>query len=139
MRSVFYQYFKYGNVYVYLMDDGNLITLPVHLVRIANVMVNGEPVIEYNCKSITDDISQQGTKAQKDFLDDEELKKRLEGFPPEVSSAINKGAEWVQLNPENTFVLQDIKEDWSRYAVPMVATALGALARKALISQYESA
>lgn len=121
------------------MDDGNLITLPVHLVRIANVMVNGEPVIEYNCKSITDDISQQGTKAQKDFLDDEELKKRLEGFPPEVSSAINKGAEWVQLNPENTFVLQDIKEDWSRYAVPMVATALGALARKALISQYESA
>ena len=45
MRSIFYQYFKYGNVYCYLMEDGNLITLlPVHLIRIANVMIGGEPV-----------------------------------------------------------------------------------------------
>lgn len=44
MRSIFYQYFKYGNVYCYLMEDGNIITLPVHLVRIANVMIGGEPV-----------------------------------------------------------------------------------------------
>ena len=44
MRSIFYQYFKYGNVYCYLMENGNLITLPVHLIRIANVMVGGEPV-----------------------------------------------------------------------------------------------
>lgn len=43
MRSIFYQYFKYGNVYCYLMEDGNLITLPVHLIRIANVMIGGEP------------------------------------------------------------------------------------------------
>lgn len=64
---------------------------------------------------------------------------RLEGFPPEVADALKKGADWVQLNPENTFVLQDLKEDWSRYSVPMVATCLGAFRRKALISQYESA
>ena len=44
MRSIFYQYFKYGNVYCYLMEDGNIITLPVHLIRIANVMIGGEPV-----------------------------------------------------------------------------------------------
>lgn len=44
MTSIFLQYWKYGNVYVYLMDDGTIITLPVHLVRISNVMVNGEPV-----------------------------------------------------------------------------------------------
>jgi hypothetical protein len=37
-------YFKYANVYCYLMEDGNLITLPVHLIRIANVMIGGEPV-----------------------------------------------------------------------------------------------
>lgn len=30
MESIFLQYYKYGNVYVYLMDDGSIITLPVH-------------------------------------------------------------------------------------------------------------
>ena len=139
MRSIFLQYFKYGNVFIYLLEDGSIITLPVHLIRIANVMIGGEPVLEFNCKSVRDDMRQQGTKAQKDFLEDEDLKVRLEGFPPEVADALNKGADWVQLNPENTFVLQDVKEDWMRYAVPMVATCLNAFKRKALISQYESA
>ena len=138
MRSIYLQYFKYGNVYVYLQEDGNLITLPVHLVRIANVMIGGEPVLEFNCKSVRDDMKQQGTKAQKDFLEDEDLKVRLEGFPSEVAAALQKGSDWVQLNPENTFVLQDIKEDWTRYAVPLVATCLAAFGRKALISKYEA-
>ena len=127
------------NVFIYLLEDGSIITLPVHLIRIANVMIGGEPVLEFNCKSVRDDMRQQGTKAQKSFLEDEDLKVRLEGFPPEVSDALNKGADWVQLNPENTFVLQDVKEDWARYAVPMVATCLSAFRRKALIAQYESA
>ena len=56
---------------------------------------------------------------------------RLEGFPKEVSDAINKGSDWVQMNPENTFVMQGLKEDWIRYAVPMVATCLAAFRRKA--------
>ena len=34
---------------------------------------------------------------------------RLEGFPKEVSDAINKGSDWVQMNPENTFVMQGLK------------------------------
>ena len=117
--------------YYDLMEDGNIITLPVHLVRIANVMIGGEPVLEFNCKSVRDDMRQQGVKAQKDFLEDEDLKVRLEGFPKEVSDAINKGSDWVQMNPENTFVMQGLKEDWMRYAVPMVATCLAAFRRKA--------
>ena len=44
MRSIFLQYFKYGNVFIYLLEDGSIITLPVHLIRIANVMIGGEPV-----------------------------------------------------------------------------------------------
>ena len=43
-RSIYYQYYKYGNVYVYLLEDGRMITLPVHLIRIANVMIGNEPV-----------------------------------------------------------------------------------------------
>lgn len=138
-RSIYYQYYKYGNVYVYLLEDGRMITLPVHLIRIANVMIGNEPVLEFNCKSVRDDMRQQGVKAQKDFLEDEDLEVRLEGFPPEVAEAIKKGSDWVQLNPENTFCMQDFKEDWTRYAIPMVATCLSAFRRKALIAQYESA
>ena len=29
MRSIFLQYFKYGNVFIYLLEDGSIITLPV--------------------------------------------------------------------------------------------------------------
>lgn len=121
------------------MDDGSLITLPIHMVRISNIMTNGEPVVEFNCRTIVSDLKQQGIKAQKDFVDDEKLDVRLEGFPPEVSQAVKKGAEWVQLNPENTFLLQDLKEDWMRYAVPIVASCLKTFAKKELISAYEGA
>ena len=52
---------------------------------------------------------------------------------------MQSGAQWVQLNPENTFVLQDVKEDWMRYAVPMIAPCLTGLAKKAVIESYENA
>lgn len=138
MTSIFLQYYKYGNVYVYLMEDGTIITLPVHLIRIANVVVNGEPVLEMNCASIRNDFVQQGNQADKPFLKDEELDMRLKGFPKEVRKAVKEGKEYVQLNPANTFVLQDLKEDWVRYAVPMIASCLKAFAKKELISQYEN-
>ena len=68
MRSIFYQYRKYGNVYIYLKDDGTLETLPVHLVRISNVMVNGEPVIEFNCQSILTDFVRQAGSIERNYL-----------------------------------------------------------------------
>lgn len=139
MESIFLQYYKYGNVYVYLMDDGTIITLPVHQIRISNVMVNGEPVIEMNCRSIRDDQKRKGQKAKKPWLEDEDLKVRLQGFPKEVSDALNEGRDWVQQNPANTFVLQDVKEDWMRYAIPMIASCLKAFSKKELISNWENA
>ena len=138
MASIFYQYFKYGNVYIYLMEDGSIITLPVHKCRISNFMLNGEPIVEYNAQTITTDIFNQGAEAEKPFIEDGEVEERLRGFPPEVADAVNSGAQWVQLNPENTFVLQDLKEDWMRYAIPIIAACLTGLAKKALIENYET-
>lgn len=137
MSSIFYQYYKYGNVYIYLMDDGSIITLPVHKCRISNMMLNGEPIIEYNAQSISTDIMNQGSKAEKPYVDDEDIKERLRGYPPEVANAVNDGSQWIQLNPENTFVLQDLKEDWMRYSIPIIAACLTALSKKALIDNYE--
>lgn len=139
MSSIFLQFYKYANVYVYLMDDGTIITLPVHLCRIANVMVNGEPVVEMNCRSIREDLKRQSQKATKDFIEDEDLEVRLQGFPPEVQEAVRRGDHYVQLNPNNTFVLQDLKEDWVRYAIPLIASCLKAFAKKELISNWENA
>lgn len=62
----------------------------------------------------------------------------MKGYPPEVAEAVRKGYQWVQLNPENTFVLQDVKEDWMRYAIPMIAACLTGLAKKAVIENYEN-
>jgi hypothetical protein len=36
-------------------------------------------------------------------------------------------------------VLQDVKEDWMRYSVPMIASCLKALSKKELISNWENA
>ena len=137
MASIFYQYFKYGNVYIYLMEDGNITTLPVHKTRISNVMVNGEPVLEFNAQSIQTDTFNQGVAAVKTFLDDDDIEIKLHGFPKEVAEGVKSNQQWVQLNPENTFVLQDLKEDWVRYAVPLIAACLTGLAKKALIESYE--
>lgn len=139
MTSIFLQYFKYGNVYVYLMDDGTIITLPVHLVRITNVMINGEPVLEFNCASVVDDFKREMGSTDREFLDDQLLEVRLRGFPKEVAQGVKKGMTWCQLNPANTFVLQDVKEDWMRYAIPMVASCLRAFSKKQLISNWEDA
>lgn len=138
MNSVFLQFYKYANVYVYLLDNGQLITLPVNLCRIANIQVRGEPVVELNCRSIRDDLRKQGVLAKKNWVEDEDLGVRLKGFPPEVAQALREGKDWVQLNPANTYVMQDLKEDWTRYAVPMVASCLKAFAKKELISNWEN-
>lgn len=137
MESIFLQFYKYGNVYVYLMPNGNIITLPVHLIRIGNVMVAGEAVIEMNCRAVKDDLIRKGIKAEQDYVQDEQLDVRLRGFPEEIAEGIRNGQEWIQLKPENVFVLQDLKEDWIRYAVPMIASCLKALRKKERISAYE--
>lgn len=36
-------------------------------------MVGDEPVIEFNCISVRDDLKQPGVKAQKDYVEDKDL------------------------------------------------------------------
>lgn len=139
MANWFLQFYKYENVYTYLKEDGSLFTLPPHLIRISGVAVNGEPVIEYNCRSVRDDVYQSGIQAHKDFIDDEDDDVKFSSLPDEVIKAAKDGLEWVQLNPNNTFVSQGLKEEWQRYAVPMIASCLSALSKKELISNYENA
>lgn len=125
-------------MYCYLMDTGDIITLPPHKCRISNMALNGEPLVEFNVRSIRDDLNSIGVAATKGFIDDDKLVERLKGFPPEVVKGVKNNDEWVQLNPQNTFVLQDLKEEWMRYAIPMIATCLTAFQKKALIQQYET-
>lgn len=135
-RSVFLQLYKYENVFCYLKEDGKLITLPVHKVRIADITVNGEPVIELNITEMKKAVTMTGT-TKEDFL--KTVKMKYDGYPEEVKSAIAKGdSEWVQLNPENTFYLSGLKEDWLKYAVPMVAACLEPFSKKTLITAYEN-
>ena len=140
MHSFFLQYFKYANVYTYRMPSGRLITLPVHLVRIEGVAANGEPVIEFNANAVRESVvTQYGNAALQKFIDEGKLETKLAAYPPEVAEAIEAGMVWVQLDPRNTFVSQDSKEEWVQYATPFIAACLKTLAKKALISEYEDA
>ncbi len=135
-RSIFLQLYKYENVYIYLKNDGSIITMPVHRIRVSDVMSKGEPVLEFNIKELNKKTLTTG-KTKKDFLDD--LVKKYDGYPDEVKEAILKGdSEWVQLDPDKTFYLGGLKEDWVKYSIPMVSACLEPFAKKALISNYEN-
>lgn len=138
MEDVFLEFYKYANVVVYMMPNDRLIVLPIHLCRIGNIAVNGEPIVEFNCRSVRDDLIKRCGQTFKQWVEDEDLDLRLSGYPPEVAVALKtEWKEWVQLNPENTFVLQDLKESWMRYAIPMVAACLKPFEKKERISNYE--
>lgn len=137
MLSIFFQVYKYGQCYIYLQDDGNLVTLPVHKTRISNIMINGEPVLEFDAASVKNEIFVQGIPSDHYFIDDDKLDVKLYGLPPEVKAGLERGEQWVQLDPRNTFVIQGLKEDWRRYAIPMITSMLSGLKKKAKISKYE--
>lgn len=139
LESWFLQYFMFGNVFFSIQEDGDIVTLPPNLVRISNVMMNGNPLIEFNARSVKQDLKKQGQKAWKKFIDDEELKVRLQGYPIEVTEALKRNTEWVQLDAKRTLVWQGIKPEWQRYAIPMVVMCLKPFAKKALISNWEDA
>lgn len=136
LESWFYQYYLFANVYFSLMEDSDIVTLPPHLCRISNVLVNGNPLIEFNARSVKQDFKKQGQKALKKFLDDDDLDIRIAGYPKEVSEALRSNKEFVQLDPKTTFVLQASKPEWQRYAIPMIARCLLPLGQKALITEY---
>ena len=139
LRSWFYQYYVFANVYFSLMPDGDLVTLPPHLMRITNVTVNGNPLAEFNVKTLKTDLRKSSQKAWKKFLDDDKMEVRIAGYPIEVTEALKKNTEWVQLDPKTTWLWQGDRPEWSRYAIPMISMALIPLAHKALIRSEEEA
>lgn len=138
LTGIFKELWKYNNVCVYL-HEGDIITLPVHKWRIGNVTFNGTPIVEYDCQSIINEFKTKGYSVREDFLKDGEQNTVLKGYPKEVQKAVASGEQYAQLNPDYTFVLQGPKEGWMRYAVPFIASCLPALAKKELISAYETA
>lgn len=139
LESWFLQYYMFGNVFFSIQEDGDIVTLPPNLIRISNVILNGNPLIEINARSIKQDLKKNGQKAWKKFIDDEELDVRLRGYPIEVTEALKKNSEWVQLDAKRTLVWQGVKPEWQRYAIPMVVMCLKPFAKKALISSWEDA
>lgn len=139
LRSWFYQYYVFYNVYFSLMEDGDLVTLPPHLMRISNVLVGGNPLSEFNVRSLKMDLRAASQKAWKKFLNDDEFLVRIAGYPKEVTEALKKNVEWVQLDPKTTWVWQGDKPEWQRYAIPMISRALIPLGHKALIRGQEDA
>lgn len=136
IEGIMLEYWKYGNVFVYL-HKGQLITLPVHKCRIGNITFNGTPIVEYDCQSIQNEWRAKSYSIEENWIKDNSLEEYFKGYPEEVVTALNKGAQYAQLNPDNTFVLQGPKESWHRYAIPFIASCLVPLAKKELISQYE--
>lgn len=138
LSDIMLNYFKYGNVFVYFYQ-GNIMTLPPHKVKIGNTTLNGTPIIELNVQDIQNEfMSRTYSVLEAKGVKDEEFEDVLKGYPPEVQKAIRSGDQYAQLDPQNVFVMQAPVEGWQRYAVPWIASALPALARKELIQKYES-
>lgn len=133
-RSIFYELYTFANCYIYFMPNGSLITLPPHRVRISEIMINGEPVIEFNIVELN---KRNNYGTIEGFVDT--LVEKYKGYPPEINEQLKSGnaGAWIQLNPDNTFVIQESKPMWQRYSIPFISTCLKPLAKKELISYYE--
>lgn len=138
LNGIMLEYWKYYNVVCYLLD-GQLITLPIHKCRIGNMALNGMPLVDFDCQSIQTEWRAKGYSVRENWIKDNELESYFKGYPEEIRDALNKGAQYAQLNPENTFVLQGNKESWHRYSIPFIASCLEPLAKKELITNYEKA
>lgn len=136
--AIMTEIWKYSNVCCYLYK-GDLITLPVNKWRIGNTMLNGTPIVDYDCQSIINEIQMKSYSINEKYVKDSNTDYILKGYPEEIQQAIKRGQQYAQLDPNNTFVLQTSKESWQRYAVPFIASCLRALAKKELISSYEDA
>lgn len=138
LEDVMLQFFKYGNVFIYIWN-GNIITLPPHKCKIGNTTLNGTPIVDYEVKAIVNEFKSKNYSVKENGVNDNELDMMLRtAYPPEIAQAIKAGKDYVQLNPQNTFVVQGNKEGWQRYCVPWIASALYALAKKELITNYET-
>ena len=138
IEEIFLQYWKYGNVYVYIWK-GHMMTLAPHKCKISNIALNGTPIVDYDVQSITNEFRQRTYSVlEAKGVKDDVVEDVLKGYPPEIAKAVKAGTQYATLNPENVFVLQNSKEGWMRYAVPWIAAALPALAKKELIDGYES-
>lgn len=138
INGIMLEYWKYYNVVCYLLN-GQLITLPIHKCRIGNMMLNGMPIVDFDCLSVQNEWREKGYSIYEGWIKDNDLDAYFKGYPEEVKKAIDKGQQYAQLNPENTFVMQGNKESWNRYAIPFIASALEPLSRKELIATYEKA
>ena len=136
--SIFLEAWKYSNVCCYLYK-GDLITLPPTKWKIGNTMFNGTPIVDYDCQSILNEIQMKSYSIKETYVKDSQTDYVLKGYPEEIQKAVKNGEQYAQLNPDNTFVLQGSKATWQRYAIPFIASALRALAKKELISSYEDA
>lgn len=115
-------------------------TLPPHKCKIANIQMDGTPVIDLDVQSLQYEFKQRSySLMEQPGVEDEVFEDVLPGYPPEVEDALLHGKQYARLNPHNTFVIQGSKEGWQRYAVPWIASALQALAKKELITNYETA
>ena len=136
--GIMLEFWKYNNVCCYLYN-GNLITLPVNRWKIGNVTLNGQPIVDFDCQSILNEWKAKSYQVKENWIKDNDLEAYFKGYPEEIQESLNRGDQFAQLNPENTFVLQGSKESWQRYAIPFIAACLSPLAKKELISKYEDA
>lgn len=111
----------------------------MHKCKIGNIALNGKPIVDFDCSSILNEWKAKNYTIVENWIEDNNLQAYFQGFPEEVVEAINKGRQYAQLNPDNCFPFQMPKESWQRYAIPFIASCLGALAKKELISTYEDA
>lgn len=136
--DVLLQYFKYANVFVYIWN-GVPVTLPPHKCVIANIQIDGTPVVDFNVQELQYEFRQRTySLLEQKGVEDLTLDDILVGYPPEVAEALKNNKEYARLDPHNTFVIQGSKEGWQRYAIPWIASALPALAKKELIENYET-
>lgn len=134
MTSIFLQYFKFANVFIYIKEDGSINTYNPDKCDILQGSINGVPQVLLDI--------QEYVETYNEYASDERLTEFFKlvkdnMFSKKITNAIVAGEDSVVLEPDETLVMQDTKEDWNKYAIPMIVTCLDALVKKDNMKNYE--
>lgn len=137
IESILTELCIYGQCFVYIYN-GVPITLNHDKCKIGNTSLNGKPIILYNIAGLKQEPETEYA-VYKEFVPDSDKNYSIKGFPPEIQEAVETGSVYAQMNPKYCFCIQLPKASYEKYSIPWIATALPALKKKQLISEYETA
>lgn len=128
IKDILFEMALTGNCALYDRDGQYIEIFPLSYIDVSSLKKNGNPLLYFD-KLTFNDFNMGQTE--------EEKKKLIEAYPPEVQAGIRRGEEKVLLDDTKTYFLKSNCSRYEKYGVTFLLPAFNELAQKNLLKQAE--